>query len=200
MTLPRPAVDALAAQLAATVTGHRRRTGRMPSLVEVATALGWSVADTRRAVAEVQSAARRGHPEAGQKGPIRRPGPPAERAAWYALREAGQVPTAPAVAGRLRDWEGRDARRHRLRQLASRDGQPAARWVAAYRAEHGRGPTWGELGKAMGWPYALRGDLVRIIAAGGGGWLQFEERQERSLAVGPLAGRDTAPGWDQGPT
>jgi len=191
-TRDRRSADPLSARLAWAVPSHHRATGRMPTLAEVATRLGWSLDQARRAATRAQTPAdqqghtgQRGHEEGAGGQQARRPGPPAERAAWHALETAGQVPTRPAVAGRLRDWERRDARRARLRAVAQRDGETAARWVATYRAEHGHGPTWAELGRAMGWPASRRGDLIRLVAAGGHGPLRFEERVERSLDVGP---------------
>lgn len=193
--------DPPAARLAWAVASHRRATGRLPSLAEVARQLGWSLDQTRQAVAQLQQArqtapaGKEGAMEGRQRPPGARKADPRRRAAARrALEAANQAPTPSAVAARLRDWEARDARRARLRAIAGRDGPGAARWVAAYRAEHGCGPTWGELGRAMGWPAGRTSELVRIAATGGDGWLHFSEGVERSLDVGPLAGREAAPG------
>jgi hypothetical protein len=73
---------------------------------------------------------------------------------WLARR--GETPTARAVASRLEQAGGQEQRAEErqvlTKQLAERDGLRAAVYVAGIVRDTGAGPTWRELGRAMGWP------------------------------------------------
>jgi hypothetical protein len=91
--------------------------------------------------------------------PAAAPRPAAESAVRMLLR-CGQVPTAVAVAARIAKREQHEramvararAQRHAV-ALHLRDGPDAAALVAKHWEARGHGPTWHELGHAMGWPY-----------------------------------------------
>jgi hypothetical protein len=114
---------------------------------------------------------------------------PVQVAAWLAGR--GTSPTPAAIEGRIREVTGSAERRTRL--LASLDGAAAAAFVAAFWAEHGQGPTWAEVARAMGWPRNSAELAIPQLARQG--WLTPGGRDEpRSLQAGPqaTAGRSAA--------
>ncbi len=58
-------------------------------------------------------------------------------------------------------------------------------FVELYRRRHGYGPTWGELGKVMGWfKYQERNEKIRALRVHG---LRWRSGVERSLEVRPEA-------------
>jgi hypothetical protein len=62
---------------------------------------------------------------------------------------------------------------------------PALIFVAAHRLKHGRGPTFSELARMMGWEgrREVNREVRRLRAAG----LRWRRDQERSLKVPPWA-------------
>ena len=66
----------------------------------------------------------------------------------------------------------------------ARDGEAAARYVHHVVAGTGDGPTWDELGTAMGWPDGRARPLI-IYALARSGWLATGAAR-RSLRPGPL--------------
>lgn len=91
-------------------------------------------------------------------------------------------------------WQRKSKHRGRDRKLidaaapyVEADGVRAAAFVATVRRDTGTGPTWRELGSAMGWPgkpYGLGAAIVHGLARCG--WLRFGG-EERSLRPGPAA-------------
>lgn len=61
------------------------------------------------------------------------------------------------------------------------DGARAARLVAREVQVHGEGPTWAELGEALGW--SLRTGRARIPELRRAGWLHYSSKT-RSLRPG----------------
>jgi hypothetical protein len=119
------------------------------------------------------------------------------RAVRYLLR-LGERPTVAAVAAMVARLEREDRARPAPAPRPPRaprgprptdspaiaaQGPQAARVVAEHLAAKGAGPTWRELGRAMGWSY--RQGQEAIYQLGRAGWLQFT-RQPRSLRPGPL--------------
>jgi len=108
------------------------------------------------------------------------------RSAWLQLVRGGITPTPAAVAGLLASKAARRARWAREAEqvvaLAKQDGAGAAAAVARVIGDTGTGPTWLELGAAMGWPRnASRGIIPRLLQAG---WLT-STAEARSLRPGP---------------
>lgn len=101
-------------------------------------------------------------PRAGAKGG---PRPPAEQVVRRLLRH-GHTPTGAAVAGELEGAERAEAARveraARLAATAQANAGRAVRLVAERWALQGSGPTWHELGRAMGWS---PGDVAAVIRA-----------------------------------
>jgi hypothetical protein len=62
------------------------------------------------------------------------------------------------------------------------EGPRAGAWVAQVLTETGTGPTWGELGAAMGWTRPIAQHQIRALTASR--WLSAT-RQARSLRPGP---------------
>jgi hypothetical protein len=108
-----------------------------------------------------------------------------ELRARAALQAKGQVPTQAAVATymthRRQAAEALAAHRQGADEVARRDGLRAGEWVREYRAQHGFGPLWGELGKAMGWQRRRLNDIIRACQRAG--HLTFEQGVGRSLDV-----------------
>ena len=121
------------------------------------------------------------------------PRPVAELAVRLLLGR-GQVPTAAAVAGQLATFDQRKAamaaREQRRKQLQSSDGPRAATLVAGHWQAHGRGPTWRELGRAIGWPQREVALTVRALAKAG--WLTVGD-EPRSLRPGPQVRQEPTP-------
>jgi hypothetical protein len=153
-----------------TMTTARPRASR--ATIRQATALAASVINGRRLPPQVSAeqlaaafgralavtAARSEHGQVLTAALQDRPLPrrsPAERAAWW-LAARGQTPTAQAVAKRLAEAQAQqeraEERRQAAEQLARRDGPRAAQYAAGVIQSTGTGPTWRELGQAMGWP------------------------------------------------
>jgi len=108
------------------------------------------------------------------------------RSAWLQLVRGGMTPTPAAVAGLVTSKAARRARRAQeaaeVAEIAKRDGASAAAAVARVVDDTGNGPTWLELGAAMGWPRnASRGIIPRLLQAG---WLT-NTAEARSLRPGP---------------
>ncbi len=109
-----------------------------------------------------------------------------KRSAWLQLVRGGMTPTPAAVAGLVASKAARRVRRAREAEqvvtLTKRDGASAAAAVARVVGDTGNGPTWLELGAAMGWPRnASRGIIPRLVQAG---WLT-STAEARSLRPGP---------------
>jgi hypothetical protein len=106
------------------------------------------------------------------------------------LARRGETPTAGAVAARLDQLEAHRAHVDRLRAqaapLGAADGPRAAAHVAQVVRATAEGPTWWELGDAMGWPRNkfVREFVIRGLAAAG--WLRVGP-EPRSLRPGPKA-------------
>jgi hypothetical protein len=111
--------------------------------------------------------------------------------AWLLAR--GQGVTPPAVATAVLDARQRAlsapakaAFKAELRQDTARLGRCAAEVVAIALEQHGRlgctAPTWGELGKAMGWSWWQRHLAIPRLAKRG--WL-VTGAEPRSLRPGP---------------
>ncbi|MFJ9314216.1 hypothetical protein ACIRN4_08510 [Pimelobacter simplex] len=66
-----------------------------------------------------------------------------------------------------------------------RDAARAAAYVAGVWERTGAGPTWTELGDALGWPPALRERIIRTLAREG---VLTYSAEPRSLAVAEDAG------------
>jgi hypothetical protein len=118
-----------------------------------------------------------------------RPRPLADRSAaeravhWLAAR--GETPTAGAVASRLEmirvRRDGAERRKGQADQLADRDAMKAAAHVGQVVTATGAGPTWTELGKAMGWPHDAKNAVItRLIRTG---WLEIGQAP-RSMRPG----------------
>jgi len=113
---------------------------------------------------------------------------PEKRSAWLQLVRGGMTPTPAAVAGLVASKTARRARRAQeaaeVAEIAKRDGASAAAAVARIVDDTGNGPTWLELGAAMGWPRdASRGIIPRLVQTG---WLT-STAEVRSLRPGPVA-------------
>ena len=116
-----------------------------------------------------------------------------KRSAWLHLVRGGMTPTPAAVAGLVASKAARRARRAQeaaeVAEIAKRDGASAAAAVARIVDDTGNGPTWLELGAAMGWPRnASRGIIPRLLQTG---WLT-STAEVRSLRPGhgPAGGTD----------
>jgi hypothetical protein len=97
-------------------------------------------------------------------------------------RECGERADASEVAWtsalrvegrRQRKERARDRRRQvqepQVRALAERDAERATAFVARVRAQTGEGPTWREVGSAMGWPqesWSIETGVARLIDLG----------------------------------
>jgi hypothetical protein len=79
----------------------------------------------------------------------------------------------------------RRGRRHRARAAVDRDAERAKAYVAGVWECTGAGPTWTELGDALGWAPALRERIIRTLAREG--VLPYSP-EPRSLAVAGGAG------------
>jgi hypothetical protein len=117
-----------------------------------------------------------------------KPRPAAEAAVRFLLGH-GQVPTVAAVAAQLATFErhkaamaAREQRRKQLLALPPSDAAQAATLVADRWQAHGHGPTWHELGRAMGWPYEAVAATICALATAG--WLVVGT-EPRSLQPGP---------------
>jgi hypothetical protein len=113
---------------------------------------------------------------------------PGERAChWLARR--GETPTAGAVASRLEQARGQkqlaEERQVLTGQLAERDSLRAAVYVAGIVRDTGTGPTWRELGRAMGWPGWAAPWVIGLLERAG--WLTTGAA-ERTLRPGRGAG------------
>ncbi len=101
-----------------------------------------------------------------------------------------QRPGVPPAAGRAAErqrWRRTARWRARVADLATRDADRAVREVAGCWVRDGHGPTWSELGRALGWPAGMVDAAVRALVAGG----RLEAgTQARSLNV---AGQLAAP-------
>jgi len=113
-----------------------------------------------------------------------------KRSAWLHLVRGGMTPTPAAVAGLVASKAARRVRRAQeaaeVAEIAKRDGASAAAVVARIVDDTGDGPTWLELGAAMGWPRnASRGIIPRLLQTG---WLT-STAEVRSLRPepGPVA-------------
>jgi len=111
---------------------------------------------------------------------------PDKRSAWLHLVRGGMTPTPAAVAGLVADKAARRARRVReaaaVAEIAARDGAAAAVAVARIVADTGTGPTWTELGAAVGWPRSASREIIpKLLQAG---WLT-STTEHRSLRPGP---------------
>jgi hypothetical protein len=111
--------------------------------------------------------------------------PPAVATAVLDARQrALSAPTKAAKA--KRDKAERQAFKAELRQDTDRLGRCAAEVVAIALEQHGRlgctAPTWGELGKAMGWSWWQRHLAIPRLAKRG--WL-VTGAEPRSLRPGP---------------
>lgn len=121
--------------------------------------------------------------------PVRQP---PQQQAVRRLLARGEAPTARAVAGELaRAEEHRQAeerRAARVRAVLEDGGQgPRAAAVVAERwRTAGAGPTWRELGDAMGWPRRTLDRQVLMRALERAGWL-VTGKAPRSLRPGPRA-------------
>ncbi len=119
---------------------------------------------------------------------------PAEHRAVRELLRRGIPPTPAAVAGELANLERRRQAEAdseaRVRAIVAADGPRAAALVAEVWQATGAGPTWGELGRALGWRFKGaehrrnrdRDRAVRGLAAAG--WLIVGDAP-RSLRPGP---------------
>jgi len=116
-------------------------------------------------------------------------GRPADERAVLWLARRGEIPTAAAVAARI---EG-EARHHAAAKVlravadwaAAEDGPQASEYVAAVLAETGTGPTWRELGAALGWPRRPHDTIYVIITRlAAAGWLDQGDKTARSLRPG----------------
>lgn len=82
-----------------------------------------------------------------------------------------------------------EARRSRIREerqaafVRTLDGVLAAKHVAQTVEATGAGPTWAELGKAMGWRRGENVHAIRLLARDG--WLRYRDGVYRSLRPGP---------------
>jgi hypothetical protein len=119
---------------------------------------------------------------------------PAAEVAVRLLLGRGQVPTAAAVVGQVASFDQRKAataaREQRRKQLLSSDGPRAATLVNEHWQAHGHGPTWRELGRAMGWPSGEVALTVRALAKAG--WLTVGS-EARSLRPGPQVRQEPTP-------
>jgi len=109
-----------------------------------------------------------------------------KRSAWLHLVRGGMTPTPAAVAGLVADKATRRARRVQeaaaVAEIAARDGAAAAVAVARIVEDTGTGPTWTELGAAMGWPRSAACEVIpRLLQAR---WLT-STTEHRSLRPGP---------------
>jgi len=91
--------------------------------------------------------------------------------------------SAPVKAAKAkRDKAERQAFKAELRQDTDRLGRCAAEVVAIALKRDGQAPTWGELGRAMGWTWWQRHLAVPKLAKAG--WL-VTGTESRSLGPGP---------------
>jgi len=117
--------------------------------------------------------------------PYPRPDDPAQRSAWLQLVRGGTLPTPAAVTDRAARTAARRAREvaaaKEAAAVAKRDGPAAAAAVAVIVRDTGTGPSWAELGTAMGWPpNTHRGVIPRLTRAS---WLTHTS-ETRSLRPG----------------
>jgi hypothetical protein len=73
------------------------------------------------------------------------------------------------------------------RDAVSRDAQQAKEYVVGVWERTGSGPTWAELGDAMGWPPALRERIIRSLTRGG---VLSYSSEPRSLTVATGGGSE----------
>lgn len=112
-----------------------------------------------------------------------------QQAVWHLLTR-GESPTPEAVAGELarakEHWQAEERRAARVRAVLEDGGQgPRAAVVVAERwRTAGAGPTWWELGDAMGWPRRKLEREALIRALERAGWLATGTKP-RSLRPGP---------------
>lgn len=102
------------------------------------------------------------------------------------LIRAGITPTQAAVAAGQKTHRAREAGiQAAIRGLARPDieGPRAGAWVAQVRTDTGTGPTWAELGAAMGWTRPVAEQQIRALSASR--WLTTTTNQARSLRPGP---------------
>ncbi len=116
---------------------------------------------------------------------------------WYASRAALIAAIRAKAAGKPTPslpWERQGKPRGPDRELSDAaarhveaHGPKAATFVADVLHDTGRGPTWRELGAAMGWPdkpCGLGAAVIRGLARSS--WLSFTS-EPRSLRPGPAA-------------
>lgn len=112
-----------------------------------------------------------------------RPGLPRHR---LAVHLTAQSPgwSAPALDAFEAAWrEQQQARAEAAATAATavqRDADRATAYVAGVWERTGTGPTWTELGEALGWPPALRERIIRTLAREG---VLTYSTEPRSLAV-----------------
>ena len=107
--------------------------------------------------------------------------PPAVATAVLDARQ--RALSAPVKAAKAkRDKAERQAFKAELRQDTDRLGRCAAEVVAIALKRDGQAPTWGELGRAMGWTWWQRHLAVPKLAKAG--WL-VTGTESRSLGPGP---------------
>jgi hypothetical protein len=117
-----------------------------------------------------------------------RPGLPRHR---LAVHLTAQSPgwAAPALEVFEAAWREQQQARAQAATIArdavSRDAQRAREYVAGVWDRTGAGPTWAELGDAMGWPPALRERIIRSLTREGALSYSLEPR---SLAVADAGG------------
>jgi hypothetical protein len=91
---------------------------------------------------------------------------------------------APALAVFEETWREQQQARTQAaataRDTVLRDAERAAAYVAGVWARTGAGPTWTELGDALGWSPALRARIIRMLAREG---VLSYSAEPRSLAA-----------------
>jgi hypothetical protein len=179
---PSPAQIERATALAARMLEDRGLGKRLPT---AAAAIGRALVATAPGSEHGQLLTRVLRPAAGERADEE------QAAIWLACRS--EIPSAAAVAAAARQLAKRRARQDRLIALAAphvgADGERAAAFVAGIVQETGAGPTWAELGDAMGWPAHPLGLRTAIITGlRSAGWLRYRQKP-RSLRPGPMAGK-----------
>lgn len=127
--------------------------------------------------------------------PLARVWSPLPRKVAIGLVAAGKRPTRAVVQAGTRaviaekKWVAA-RRRAEVAEIVTARGPQAAAWVRDYCDAHGHGPSWYELGHALGLDYQHREHAIRTLECQG--WISTG-RQARSMRPGPRAHQPPPP-------